>query len=74
LLRPDRDLRGALGAALGAAAGAWGGILIDIHCPNDAVLHLALGHLAPIALFVLLGAALGAHLLGVRTDRRTERG
>jgi len=56
----------ALGAALGAAAGVWGGVLIDIHCPNDAVLHLALCHLAPIALFALLGAALGARLLGVR--------
>jgi hypothetical protein len=56
----------ALGAALGAAAGVWGGLLIDVHCSSDAFVHLTLGHVAPIALLIAIGAALGARVLGVR--------
>jgi len=56
----------ATGAAIGAAAGAWGGVLIDLHCPVVHPVHVALAHVMPIAIFALLGAALGARLFGVR--------
>ena len=56
----------ALGAALGGAAGAWGGALIDLHCKVTTVEHLALAHALPIAFVALVGALLGARVLGVR--------
>jgi hypothetical protein len=55
-----------LGAALGAAAGAWGGALIDVHCKVTTVEHFAIGHALPIVLLSVLGALLGARVLGVR--------
>ncbi len=57
----------ALGAALGGDAGAWGGMLIDVHCPFTSAVHLTLGHAAPIALLAALGALFGARILGLRT-------
>jgi hypothetical protein len=56
----------ALGASLGAAAGAWGGLLIDVHCPDDTVLHLAIGHALPIVALAIVGMSVGARALGVR--------
>jgi hypothetical protein len=55
-----------LGAALGAAAGAWGGALIDVHCKVTTVEHFVVGHALPIVLLSVVGALLGARVLGVR--------
>jgi hypothetical protein len=56
----------ATGAAIGAAAGAWGGVLIDLHCGIVHPLHVALAHVMPIAVYALIGAALGSRLFGLR--------
>src|SRR5262249_11468330 len=56
----------ATGAALGAAGGAWGSVLIDLHCPASAAEHIAFGHALPAVALALVGAAVGARLLGVR--------
>ncbi len=58
-LRGDGDpVRPALtGAALGAAAGAWGATLIDLHCEHADLMHVLLGHIAPVMLVAVLGAA-----------------
>ena len=56
----------ATGAALGAAAGAWGGVLIDLHCPLASPMHVAIGHVLPIAIYAALGALVGSRLFGVR--------
>jgi hypothetical protein len=59
----------ATGAAIGAAAGAWGGVLIDLHCPLTGPLHVALGHVLPVLLYAGLGALVGGRLFGVRARR-----
>ncbi|HEY1957898.1 MAG TPA: NrsF family protein [Polyangiaceae bacterium] len=56
----------ATGAALGAAAAAWGGVLIDLHCPLASAPHVAIGHVLPVAIYAALGALVGARLFGVR--------
>jgi hypothetical protein len=43
------------GAALGAAAGAWGGLAVFVFCPSGSPQHLLVGHVAPVAVFTLLG-------------------
>ena len=60
----------ATGAAIGAAAGAWGVVMIDLHCPVSATLHVGLAHLGPIALFALAGALLGRRFIGIRVSPR----
>lgn len=45
------------GAALGAAAGAWGGVAVFVFCPSGNLQHLLVGHVAPIAVFTVLGVA-----------------
>lgn len=57
----------ALGAALGASAGAWGGVLIDLHCPVTHWLHVGFAHITPIVAFAALGAAFGKRTFGVRS-------
>ena len=54
------------GAAIGAAAGAWGGVLIDMHCPITQPMHVALAHVAPVVIYAAIGALLGSRLFGVR--------
>ena len=64
-MRRDTDVKHprAAGAALGgAAAGAWGGRLFEAHCPSLDLVHLALGHVLPIAILALLGALFGQPL------------
>jgi hypothetical protein len=58
---------GATGAALGSACGASAGVMVDVWCPVAAPMHVAIGHIAPIVLLALLGAALGARVLRVRS-------
>jgi len=54
------------GAALGAAFGTYAGVMVCLWCPDVTPLHIALGHVAPVVLLALLGAALGRHLLDLR--------
>jgi len=61
----------ATGAAIGAAAGAWGGVLIDMHCPLVQPMHVALAHVAPVVIYATIGALLGSRLFGVRA--RSDR-
>jgi hypothetical protein len=56
---------GLLGAAIGVAVGACGWMLIDLWCPVAGPVHLLLGHLLPVVLLGLLGAAVGRVLLAV---------
>ena len=67
-VRRDTDVKHprATGAALGGAAGAWGGTFLDAHCPSLDLVHLALGHVLPIAILALLGALLGNRLVRAR--------
>ena len=51
------------GAALGAAAGAWASIAVEAWCPLADPIHVLRGHVAPIVLVTLLGAALGGRIL-----------
>jgi hypothetical protein len=61
----------ATGAAIGAAAGAWGGVLIDMHCPLVQPMHVALAHVAPVVIYAMIGALAGSRLFGVRA--RSDR-
>jgi hypothetical protein len=58
----------ATGAAIGAAAGAWGGVLIDMHCPLVEPMHVALAHVAPVLIYAAIGALVGFRLFGVRAS------
>jgi hypothetical protein len=67
-VRRDSDVKHAraTGAALGGAAGAWGGTFLDAHCPSLDLVHLAVGHVLPIAILALLGALFGRSLVRAR--------
>lgn len=60
---------GLRGAGLGAVAGAWGGAVTILLCPHHTLAHVALGHVLPMALLALVGAALGAAVLRLRPGR-----
>jgi hypothetical protein len=60
----------ATAAAMGVVAGAWGAVLIDLHCERADLMHVTLGHVAPVLLLALAGWALGARWLGVRAEER----
>jgi hypothetical protein len=56
----------ALGAGMGAVSGAWAGVLVDLWCPLVNFQHVLVGHVAPILVLVVIGAAIGSVRLGVR--------
>jgi hypothetical protein len=58
------------GAVMGAAAGAWAGVAVDLWCPLTGPAHVALGHVLPIGLLILLSAAIGRVILVVRARQR----
>ena len=62
-IRPE-----ATGAILGAAAGAWGTVLIELHCELTLPRHVVLGHLMPIVLLAIVGAAVARSLLAVTAN------
>jgi hypothetical protein len=66
LRRSDPVRPAVTGAALGAIAASWGGGIIAIQCRHPEPLHVALGHVAPIALMALVGAVVGSRLLSLR--------
>jgi hypothetical protein len=57
---------GALGAVAGAACAAWAGALVDLWCPLTNPLHVLVGHVGPLVVAILAGAAAGRWTLGVR--------
>jgi hypothetical protein len=67
-VRRDSDVKhaGSTGAAMGGAAGAWGGTFLDAHCPSLDLVHVALGHILPIAILALLGALFGRRVVRAR--------
>jgi hypothetical protein len=60
---------GLTGSALGAAAGAWAAVTVAIWCPLADPLHVVRGHVLPLALLALLGAAAGRRLFRMRKVR-----
>jgi hypothetical protein len=56
---------GITGAMTGAAAGAWGATLIDLHCELLDPTHVVLGHVLPVALLLIVGAAWGRRGLSI---------
>jgi hypothetical protein len=54
------------GASLGAACGLTAAATIDLWCPVAYLPHLLLGHIGPLALLTVAGAAAGRSLLAVR--------
>src|SRR3954467_7916323 len=48
--RPDPVHPALTGAGLGACAGAWSAVMVELWCPIASPDHVALGHLAPLAL------------------------
>ncbi len=59
----------ATGAALGAAAGAWGGALIDMHCPIVSPFHVAFAHVMPVVIYAALFALVSSRVFGVSPRR-----
>jgi hypothetical protein len=51
------------GMALGVSVGLGVAVLIDLWCPVAHIPHLLMGHLLPVAIFALLGVAIGRKLL-----------
>jgi hypothetical protein len=57
------------GLALGVAAASGAAALVDLWCPVAHVLHLLVGHVAPILLLGGWGALIGARVLGIHLRR-----
>lgn len=57
------------GAALGAVAASWAGAVIAVQCPHPEPLHVALAHVAPIAVAAIVTAVAGARVLALRWIR-----
>jgi hypothetical protein len=56
----------ALGAAAGAACGACATVVVDAWCPLTNARHVAVGHVGPLIVLIVVGAVLGTRLLGPR--------
>lgn len=61
--QPDPVHPGLSTGALAAAAGAWSAVMVELWCPLADPGHVLLGHVAPLVLLVLAGAAVGRRLL-----------
>lgn len=59
-------------AAAGAAAGAWGALVQFPFCDCTSALHVALGHVLPVAGLAGLGFVVGSRLFGVHPMRPAE--
>ena len=57
----------ASGSALGVACGACAGVMVDLWCPVAAPRHVAVGHVLPMGVLALFGAALGARVIAMRS-------
>jgi hypothetical protein len=56
----------ASGSALGVACGACAGVMVDLWCPVAAPTHVLVGHVLPMGVLALFGAALGARVIAMR--------
>jgi hypothetical protein len=62
------------GAAIGASFGAYAGIMVCLWCPDLSPAHAAIGHVTPLVLLALLGAAVGSRVLDLpRTPPAARR-
>jgi hypothetical protein len=43
--------------------------MVELWCPVGEIRHVALGHILPIVVLAILGAALGARVLAIRARR-----
>jgi hypothetical protein len=64
--RSDPVRSAVTGAALGAIAASWGATVVAIQCPHPEPVHVALGHVLPIALAAIVAAVVGARVLSLR--------
>ncbi len=60
----------ASGAALAVACGAFAGVMVDLWCPVAEPRHVLVGHILPIGLLAVLGAAVGARVIAMRPHHR----
>jgi hypothetical protein len=60
----------ASGSALGVACGACAGVMVDLWCPVAAPRHVLVGHILPMGVLALFGAALGARVIAMRHRHR----
>src|SRR5581483_6335538 len=60
--RPEPIHPALTGGGLGTAAGAWSAVMVELWCPLASPDHVALGHVAPLALLVAAGALAGTRL------------
>jgi hypothetical protein len=67
--QPDPVHPGLSMGALAAAAGAWSAVMVELWCPLADPRHVVLGHVAPLVLLVLAGAAAGRRLLEIPQTR-----
>ena len=56
-------------AALGATSGAWAAVMVELWCPLAVPDHVLAGHVLPLAVLTLAGAAYGTLRLGLRRIR-----
>jgi hypothetical protein len=56
------------GAALGAAAGAWGAVAHGLICGYTSPVHMALGHILPVALLALVGVLVGERVVALSAE------
>ena len=57
---------GTAGAALGAVAGAWTAVMVELWCPLAVHDHVLVGHVLPLVVLALAGAALGVRMFRLR--------
>jgi len=53
-----------LGAGAGVVSAAWAGVMVDLWCPLTHPAHVLVGHVAPLVVGAVVGAAVGRPLLG----------
>jgi hypothetical protein len=57
---------GTAGAALGAVAGAWAAVMVELWCPLAVHEHVLVGHVLPLLVLTLAGAAIGVRAFRLR--------
>lgn len=64
--RVDPRHPGTAGAALGAVAGAWAAVMVELWCPLAVHEHILVGHVLPLLVLSLAGAAIGVRTFRLR--------
>jgi Negative regulator of sigma F len=54
------------GAALGAVGGAWAAVMVELWCPLATGAHVLVGHVLPLLVLALAGAAFGVRAFRLR--------